>query len=100
MQIFDINIIELLSNPLSALGGAAATLLVYQGWKIFNSVFKPVSYVEKLYDLTDDIVEGVDNNIIDKIRNKKVRESANNELREILIKRKEKIQYLIERLAD
>ena len=104
MEIFGMDLGLLFTNPVAAIAGtliaSAGGILVFQLWKTFNSMFRPVSYIEKLYTLADRIVEKLDDSIIDIIRNKEIKKSIQKEMREVLIKRKKKIQALIERISD
>jgi hypothetical protein len=100
MEFFGINIIDLATNPVGAVGALATAIVSYKVYRVFDSVFRPVSYVGKLYDLADDIVLRVDNNIIDKIRNRHIKESTQVELIRILQDRKGKIDFLVESIRD
>lgn len=100
MELTLLDLFSLIPDPSQAVYALALSVIMYQGYRLFSSIFKPVSYVEKLYDLTDEIVERADNSVIDRIRNTKVRNDMNKELKEVLIKRKQKIDDLIERLSD
>jgi len=104
MEIFGIDILNLVTNPLGAIAAAATTaatgIIFFQLWNIINSILKPVSYVDKLYDLADKIVERADDTIIDKIRNKKIKGDIQKQLEVVLRARKVKISELIKRISD
>lgn len=85
-------------NTLIASAGAGVVL--YQAWKFISSVLNPMQYAEKLYDIADRIVESADNNILDKIRNKYLKDKIQEDLKKTLEKRKEKIDKLISKIGD
>ena len=96
------NFLDFLGGLISkgpVLGGLISIGGIY-GWKTFSSIFKPVSYVDKLYSVADSIVENVDNRVIDVIRSKQVKRSIQKDLKTILLLRKGKIEKLIERISD
>ena len=98
MEVFGVNVLGLITNPAGAIGAAVTGLLVFQGWNVLKSIFKPAAYVAKLYDLADTAIERIDNSIIDKIRNKKIKKDIQKDLKEVLLNRKEKISVLIDRI--
>jgi predicted nucleotide-binding protein (sugar kinase/HSP70/actin superfamily) len=100
MEIFGIDVFGFFTNPVGALSTAATGLLVFEAYKFLNSVLKPVQYVEKLYEIADKIIEQTDDNYIDKIRNKRIKDDIQKELKEVLLKRKTKIDLLVKRISD
>ena len=94
------NIIGFFSNPTGYIAALSTGVILFQAWKLLNSIFKPITYIEKLYDLADHITEEADNNFIDKIRNSRIKGDVQRELKDVLIKRKEKIDDLIKRVSD
>ena len=73
MEIFGIDVWGLITNPIGAVAATSTSIILFQGWKVLNSMFRPVSYVAKLYDMADHVVEQIDNNLVDKIRSKKIK---------------------------
>jgi hypothetical protein len=100
MDLFGINIFNLIHNPAGAISTLAIGLLAYKSWQLLNSIFRPISYVSKLYDIADRIVERADNTIIDKIRNKRIKKDIQRQLKEVLTNRKCKIDKLICKVDD
>ena len=94
------NVFGFLTNPAGTATAIATGVILFQGWKILNSIFKPISYVSKLYDLADHIIEQADDNFIDKIRSKQIKGDIQRELKEVLLKRKRKIEDLIDKIGD
>jgi len=91
---------ELLTNPIGVITTCSCGVVFFQAWKLINRILKPLTYVEKLYDIADAIIEQADNNIIDKIRSKKIKEDIQKQVKQILLKRKKKIDLLIKSIAD
>lgn len=100
MNIFGIDIIGAVTNPTGIITTAASGLIVHQVWKAVNSVIKPVQYVEYLYDAADKIIERLDDNVIDRIRSKKIKSEIQKELKSVLSNRSNKINILINKIAD
>jgi|32_taG_2_1085360.scaffolds.fasta_scaffold12895_4 hypothetical protein len=100
MEIGVSDIFGFLTNPYGTLIGLGSGFLMYKIWILFKSIFNPVSYVDKLYSLADKVIENLDNQIIDKIRNKKVKEDIHKELSLLLRDRSKKINELIKRISD
>tara|TARA_R110002051_G_scaffold204723_1_gene270805 strand:- start:447 stop:749 length:303 start_codon:yes stop_codon:yes gene_type:complete len=100
MEIFDINIFDLLTNPVGTATSAALGACFFQFWKFISSILNPIKYVEKLYNVADNIVIKADDNIIDKIRNKAIKNDISKKLKAVLKQRKKKIDELIKRISD
>ena len=101
MEIFGIKLFGLVKDVAgNGLMAGVSAIIFYQLWKQFNAIFRPVKYVSKLYDLADDAIEHLDDHIIDRIRNKKIKNDIQKELKEVLKQRKEKIDILINLIDD
>lgn len=94
------NIFSFLTRPIGQATTVSTGIILFQGWKIINSIHKPVAYVEKLYDAADHIIEQADNNFIDKIRNSQIKDDIQQELKIVLLNRKQKIDQLIKKIGD
>tara|TARA_R110000803_G_scaffold64367_1_gene125353 strand:+ start:452 stop:754 length:303 start_codon:yes stop_codon:yes gene_type:complete len=100
MQIYGIDILGALTNPVGAITTVATGLLLFKGYKILNDILKPVSYISKLYELADTVVLNLDNRLVDKIRSKKVKDNIQKDIRQVLRNRVMKIEALILRISD
>lgn len=100
MEIFGVDVLVLITDHADEITTGAIMVIIYQVYRLFNSIFKPVSYVRKLYELADHIVEHADDNLIDKIRIKSVKNKVQKEMKKVLLERKEKVNELIKKVSD
>ncbi len=100
MEIFGIDIVQAITNPVGAIVTALSGAALYQGWKFLKSLINPMQYAEKLYEVADNIIIQADDNFIDKIRNKMIKDDVQKDLSKALENRKAKIDELIKRISD
>jgi len=100
MEIFGINIMEFLTNPLNGVVGASAGIIFYQIYKIIYAKAKPDQYILKLYSLCDEAILEIDNRFIDKFLPEKIKQDLQKKIIVVLEQRKIKIDQLIEKIRD
>lgn len=97
---FFIGIYKFLTSNLMEIIIGSSGILGFLMWKAVKTTLNPVAYISKLYNLADITIEKIDNNFIDKLRNKKVKKDIQKQLKTELLKRKTKIDNLIKLIKD
>jgi len=100
MEFFGINLSETFNNPLTAVITGGSGVAVFYIYKTINTILNPTKYIDKFYDLGDKVIETLDNRLIDKIRNEKVKADIQKKIKVVLLQRNIKIQRLIKRISD
>ena len=103
MEIFGVNVVDIITNPVGILTTAVIGAVGYHGKNIVQSILKPIPYMKDQFKVADEIVDSVvENNgstLMNKLRNRNLKDDEVEELRQILILRKEKLEYMITRLS-
>ena len=84
----------------TAILGGASAILAKSLYAILKSVFNPVEYIHKLYQLADKAIERVDDGIVDKYIPKGIKEELQSDIISALEDRKTKIEELIVKISD
>jgi hypothetical protein len=100
MEIFGVNILDYVTNPINGVIGASTGIIFYQIYKIIYAKAKPDQYILKLYSLCDDIVLELDNRFIDKFLPEKVKTDLQNKIIKILDQRVLEIEKLKQKIND
>ena len=100
MDIGSLDIIGIVTNPLGIVTTLVSGVLFFQVYKVIDKILKPVQYIEKLYEMADMIIINLDNKLIDKIRSKKMKSHIQKQIKDVLLRRKLKLDDLISRISD
>lgn len=100
MEIFGVNILDYITNPINGVIGASTGIILYQIYKIIYAKAKPDQYILKLYSLCDDIVLELDNRFIDKFLPEKVKRDLQDKIIKILDQRVLEIEKLKQKIND
>ena len=96
--------LDFVSGPFSGLVGTALAMsggvVIYHIWRIISSILNPVSYVSKMYQLADKAIYALDDRIIDKIRNERIKRDIQLKLKNVLENRSKEIELLIKEIGD
>lgn len=92
--------IDIATNPVGAAAITLSGIVFAKLFQYFNAILEPASYVSKLYEAADKVIENVDDRFIDKIRNKNIKKTIQKDLKVVLMARRSKIDKLIAKISD
>jgi len=100
MEIFGVNILDYITNPINGVIGASTGIIFYQIYKIIYAKAKPDQYILKLYSLCDEVILQLDNRFIDKFLPRKVKNDLQDKIIKILDQRVSEIEKLKIKISD